>query len=191
MRKFQLYGKVNMRIDDPRGLPLLDDSICADDVTFEQGFAKFISRKNFGEHQCVYAISTDYVGLITTSVDEPKNAVDETVNGCDGCRKPHPERCLYKCEDALFREQLHHGEPVEKPKLDAEALAEFGNRLAKMCFEYSNKGCAGCPFHADPDSPFCDKPSLVNSTAEDWQKTLAAVEKWRNRDRSKRISPTE
>lgn len=67
MSKFQIYGKINIRIDDLGMLPLLKDDICADEVTFEQGFVKFISKKDFTEHQCVYAISTDYIGLVKKS----------------------------------------------------------------------------------------------------------------------------
>lgn len=74
MSKFQIYGKVNIRIDDLGILPLLKDNIGADEVTFEQGFVKFISQKDFKEHQCVYAISTDYIGLVKKSDVEPENA---------------------------------------------------------------------------------------------------------------------
>lgn len=79
----------------------------------------------------------------------------------------------------------------KEPKLDAEALVELGKNLEEMCAEYRFGYCFGCPFRGDGDLFFCDKSSFTNRTAEDWQKVLAAVEKWRNRDRSKRIDPTE
>lgn len=97
MSKFQIYGKVNIRIDDLRMLPLLKDDICADEVNFEQGFVKFISQKDIIEHHCVYAISTDYVGLVKKSDVEPKNAGWIAMTE----KKPEDGQYVLVCHSAL------------------------------------------------------------------------------------------
>ena len=84
-----------------------------------------------------------------------------------------------------------HGEPVEKPKLDSKALAEvfeeLGGMLSAICDEQSPESCDGCPLKVETYACLF----VSNAPAEQWEKVIRAVETWRNRDRSKRIRPTE
>lgn len=77
-----------------------------------------------------------------------------------------------------------NGEAVEKPKpkLDAEALAELSVAVGEICADATT--CRACPLNT-----CCI--SIKSVSAETWRKAIASVEDWHNRDRSKRIRPTE